>query len=100
MGTANIWHYYVGFMGASFFWTVLAWLVSAFLTGYVAKEKGYPFLIWLIGGLLFPGITLLAAVGLPVRTLFQPQQKEPINTPTHTTEPVEKNEPYITVDKI
>lgn len=100
MGSMSIWHYYFGFMGLSFFWGILAWLLSAFLTGYVAKEKGYSFALWLIGGLLFPGITLLAAVGLPTKCLAQAQPKERTVTPVHTAETTEKNEPYITVDKI
>jgi len=79
---------------------VLAWLVGAFLTGYVAKEKGYSFGAWLIGGLLFPGITLLAAVGLPTKWLAQAQPKERTVTPVPTAETTEKNEPYITVDTI
>lgn len=94
MNSLSFWHYY---LGLSTIWWGLAWAVSAYLTGYVAQQKQYPFGIWLIGGALFPGITLLAAVGLPDRFWRQQPslQSKPSQKPYNTPASKHKNEHYI-----
>lgn len=55
--------------GFSLLWALVSWLVGAFFTAYVAQQKSYSFLWWLILGFLFPFISLLTVIGLPDRAL-------------------------------
>lgn len=48
-------------------WIVAAWMAVAFYTATVASAKGYRFGWWLIGGLAFSLVALIAAAGLPDR---------------------------------
>ena len=48
-------------------WIVAAWMAVAFYTATVAATKGYRFGWWLIGGLVFSLVALIAAAGLPDR---------------------------------
>ncbi len=48
-------------------WIVAGWLAVAFYTATVAAAKGYRFGWWLIGGLAFSLVALIAAAGLPDR---------------------------------
>ena len=45
------------------------WLPAGFYSGEVAHQKGYSGAAWVIGGLLFGFIALIAAAGLPDRKL-------------------------------
>lgn len=46
-------------------WGVFAWLACGFFAGHLGDEKGRCGLCWLVLGLLFGPLALLAAVGLP-----------------------------------
>ena len=52
-----------------FFVLVIVWLSAGFYSGEVAHQKGYSGAAWVIGGLLFGFIALIAAAGLPDRKL-------------------------------
>ena len=52
-----------------FFVLLLGWIASAFFCGEVAKEKGYGWTAWFIGGLFFGIFALIASAGLPDRKL-------------------------------
>ena len=52
-----------------FFVLLLGWIASAFFCGEVAKEKGYGWTSWFIGGLFFGIFALIASAGLPDRKL-------------------------------
>ena len=46
-------------------WIVAAWMAVAFYTATVASAMGYRYGRWLIGGLVFSLVALIAAAGLP-----------------------------------
>ena len=52
-----------------FFVLLLGWIACAFFCGEVAKEKGYGWTSWFIGGLFFGIFALIASAGLPDRKL-------------------------------
>ncbi len=43
------------------------WVFTAWMSGHVAEQKGAPFRRFMLWGLLFGPLALLAAVGLPDR---------------------------------
>lgn len=57
--------------GLFIFIVILVSVACAFLTGYVASEKGRPFGLWFLLGLLMPIIALLALIALPGRAREQ-----------------------------
>ena len=58
----------LGFLNALILlWIVAGWMAAAFYTATVASAKGYSFGWWLIGGLVFSLVALIAAAGLPER---------------------------------
>ncbi|MCY3959733.1 MAG: hypothetical protein OXG65_15790 [Chloroflexi bacterium] len=48
-------------------WIVAGWIAVAFYTATVASARGYRFGWWLIGGLVFSLVALIAPAGLPDR---------------------------------
>lgn len=48
-------------------WIVAGWVAVAFYTATVASAKGYRFGWWLLGGLAFSLVALIAAAGMPDR---------------------------------
>ena len=48
---------------------LIVWISAGFYSGEVAHQKGYSGAAWVIGGLLFGFIALIAAAGLPDRKL-------------------------------
>ena len=50
-------------------WIVAAWLGAAFMAGYLAEEKGYNGLWWVFFGLFLGLLALVAAAGLPDRSV-------------------------------
>ena len=58
----------LGFLNALILlWIVAGWMAVGFYTATVASAKGYRFGWWLIGGLVFSLVALIAAAGLPER---------------------------------
>ena len=58
----------IGFLNVLIFvWIFAGWIAVAFYTATVASAKGYRFGWWLIGGLTFSLVALIAAAGLPDR---------------------------------
>lgn len=58
----------LGFLNALILlWIVAGWMAVAFYTATVDSARGYRFGWWLIGGLAFSMVALIAAAGLPDR---------------------------------
>lgn len=50
----------------------LAWIVAACFTVTVARAKGYDAGTWLLGGLAFGFLALVAVCGMPLRRDIEP----------------------------
>lgn len=65
-------------------WLPLAWIASAVFAGHLGDEKNRCGLCWLVWGLLFGPIALIAAAGLPAKAFNKkehawcPQCFEPV----------------------
>ncbi len=58
----------LGFLNALILlWIVAGWMAVGFYTAAVASARGYRFGWWLIGGLAFSLVALVAAAGMPDR---------------------------------
>lgn len=64
----SLWHYIFLLYPL---WLLFGWFLTGYITGYVAREKEYPFGLWFIAGLTLPGLGLLAVIGLPDKGLQQ-----------------------------
>ena len=50
-------------------WFVGLWIAAATYTAVIAEAKGRSFGCWLLGGLIFSLVALIAAAGLPDRSV-------------------------------
>jgi hypothetical protein len=49
-------------------------IVTGFLSAYVAKKKGYPFILWFFIGFFTRIYGLIAIVGLPIKKDESPEE--------------------------
>lgn len=82
-------------IGISTLWSIAAWVACGVFSSYVAQTKGYSSGWWLLWGLLFGPVALLATVGLAnkVQTVRNTDQStdEPASAPAprrYQAEPV------------
>jgi hypothetical protein len=54
-----------------YFWTPIAWVACAGFSWVIAGDKQYTSLWWLLLGILFGPVTLLAAAGLPDKSVIR-----------------------------
>ena len=59
-------------------WSLAWWVANICFCGFVASEKNYHEIKWLILGAIFPVIALIAIAGLPDRTEKSPTETKPL----------------------
>ena len=65
MGTTESFLFFGALNAIVILWMLATWIATAFYTAVVARDKGYSYGLWFLGGISFSLIALIAAAGLP-----------------------------------